>query len=144
MGSSISREEFEILKSKINGENSYLQEENKRLELENKRLRNDLNYYSDIKDVRTFSKSQMAISKSNINKYVENLVENKETNIAYLPDFVERQIYRNIFGMALVLFEQVIDSTSLTILGHELSFNLHPEELTIDIPKEDRSPVAEV
>lgn len=70
----------------------------------------------DIKDV----------SKERINAFVETLLQNKEINIKYLPDAVERQIYRNVFGILVGLMDNLFDSASIKFMGHKVTFALHP------------------
>ena len=67
------------------------------------------------------------ISKHKIDEFVEELLKNENVNIGYLPDFVERQIYKNIFGVLIGLMETTLKTTSINFLGHQMSFNVKPE-----------------
>jgi len=66
------------------------------------------------------------VSKDRINAFVETLLQNKDINIKYLPDAVERQIYRNVFSILLGLMDNLFESTSVKFIGHKLTFSLQP------------------
>lgn len=68
------------------------------------------------------------LSKERINEFVEKILADTDMNIAYIPDFVERQIYRNVFCLLLDLLEKTIDTTSLNFIGHTLTLKLQPTE----------------
>ncbi|QKF94287.1 EF-hand domain-containing protein [Fadolivirus algeromassiliense] len=67
------------------------------------------------------------LSKQRIDEFVEKLLNDKNVNIGYLPDFVERQIYKNVFNLIVGLLDNTLSSTSVKLLGHELTFNITPE-----------------
>jgi hypothetical protein len=75
------------------------------------------------------------LSRERINQSVERMINNSTVNISYIPDFVERQIYRNVFRILIGLVDELTSQTSLEVLGHHLTFNL--EALTKKIPKKD-------
>ena len=69
------------------------------------------------------------LSQEQINKYVEELLEDEETNIKYLPDFVERQIYRNVFRLSLKLVNRVLSTMSIEVVNHRLNMKMIPNTL---------------
>lgn len=73
------------------------------------------------------------LSKDRIEEFVEELVSDENVNIGYLPDFVEKQIYRNVFTMLIGLLDNVIDSTNIEFMGHEITFDIHPKEDISDL-----------
>lgn len=64
------------------------------------------------------------VSNEKINKYVEKILTNEETNCSYLPDFVERKIYTNIITIGLNLLDDLLETTSIKFVGHEIKFDL--------------------
>lgn len=60
------------------------------------------------------------ISKEQINSYIEKLLNDDNINIKYLPNFVERQIYKNIFNILIGVMDNIIESSSLTIMDHKI------------------------
>ena len=83
------------------------------------------------------------LSKQKVDEFVEKLLSNASVNIGYLPDFVERQIYRNVLNLLIGLLDSTLDSASVKFMGHEVTFNIKPEaavvkprELVVDEPKE--------
>jgi len=67
------------------------------------------------------------LSKQKIDEFVEQLLADKNVNIGYLPDFVERQLYKNIFGLLIGLLDNTVSTTSIKLLGHNLTFNITPD-----------------
>jgi hypothetical protein len=130
---SISRREFndwkngelqDIINSKItmNIEIDRLSKINKSLEKEllekNETIQELLNDQSNPKIIDKTNK----LSTLQIDNYISNIM--KENNIPYLPDTVERQVYRNIFKLLL----EVIGSTSCEFVGHKIAVNVMPSE----------------
>lgn len=66
------------------------------------------------------------LSKEQINIYVEEMLANEETNIKYLPDVVERQIYRNMFKLTLKMLNKIMNSVSFEMINHKMSINMIP------------------
>ena len=68
------------------------------------------------------------LSKAKIDEFIEKLLADEKVNIGYLPDFVERQLYRNIFNMLIGLLKNVLSTTNIGLLGHQLTFSIQPEQ----------------
>jgi len=66
------------------------------------------------------------LSKEQINMYVEELLANEETNIKYLPDVVERQLYRNVFRLAIKILNKIMSSMSFELINHKMNINMIP------------------
>lgn len=66
------------------------------------------------------------ISRKRINKFVEKILDDENINIKYLPDFVERQIYRNVFNIFINLLDNLFEKTTVRFMGHKLTFDLQP------------------
>lgn len=67
------------------------------------------------------------ISKRQIDGFVEKLLSDKNVNVKYLPDFVERQLYRNVFTILLGLVENIVDSTEIHTMGHRIVMHVAPD-----------------
>jgi len=103
------------------------------LESINGNLRKEL---QETKNFATTDKAELAarqkaklseLSKERINQVVEDLLNDKNVNIKYLPDFVEKQIYRNVFNIMINLLDNVLETTSVQFLGHNLTFDINPQ-----------------
>ena len=69
------------------------------------------------------------ISPEKIDKFVEEfLLKNKDLNIDYLPDCVEKQIYKNIFIYLMNMTTELIENSKIVFLGHEISISIKPVE----------------
>lgn len=68
------------------------------------------------------------LSKAKVDEFVEKLLNDENVNIGYLPDFVERQIYKNIFNLIIGLLNNTLSTTSVKLLGHELTFMITPDQ----------------
>jgi len=66
------------------------------------------------------------ISVQKINEFVDKMLTDENINIKYLPDFVERQIYINIFTILISLLNNTLDTAVIQLLGHEIKFNINP------------------
>lgn len=53
-----------------------------------------------------------------------------------MPDFVERQIYKNVFNLLIGLLNKSLSSSSIKFLGHELTFVITPEKPEENKPEE--------
>ena len=66
------------------------------------------------------------ISTKAIEEYVEKMIADKDVNINYLPDFVEKQLYRNILKIVLNLLDHILNNSHVTFFNHEINFDLVP------------------
>ena len=127
----------------INNSNlSSLESNIRKLEIDNRELTKQIN---SLKNINIIQKSQIIkkhkinllennnqkakkqiteVSKDKIGHYVEKLLENSDTNISYLPDFVEKKIYTNILTVCLNLLDDMLETTSIKFVGHEIAFDL--------------------
>lgn len=69
-----------------------------------------------------------AVSERNINLFVEKLLQDPNINIKYLPDYVERQLYRNVFTIMLGIINQTLDSTEIHMMGHKITIQMTPDD----------------
>ena len=123
----VSRQEFEEFKSKHQNCDK-LKEENIELKKQIESLKLFNSSINEKTSNNTINKGKMKLSKTKINNYVDEIINNSETNIRYLPDFVEKQIYRNVFRIGINLMDKICESSSINIFGHTLSFEFDPED----------------
>jgi hypothetical protein len=67
-----------------------------------------------------------SISSDNISKFVDELLDNKEVNMSYLPDGVEKQVYKNLLIYGLNIMKEVISTSKVQVVGHEITFTIKP------------------
>jgi signal transduction histidine kinase len=123
---------------------SYLESDLRKLEVDNRELKKQVNSLININIIqeKELNKKQYSVSfnknlnnrenltevsKDKIKHYVDNLLENSDTNISYLPDFVEKKIYTNILGVALKVLDDMLQTTTMKFLGHEIAFDLRED-----------------
>lgn len=119
-----------------------LQKQNKALAQQTKEMRKQYNeLYKAVHEYEHTPKHapQMPIntpiSTELIHQYVQNMLDQEEYNIGYIPDFVERQIYEKFFRLLLALLERTIETSSVKIMGHEIRFYL-----TAPLPEDTPQP----
>ena len=82
-------------------------------------------------------KIETPISKEAIENYVDKILENEDMNISYLPDFVEKKIYENIFSILLNLLDDIMENIQINILNHKLVFDIQHEQKLETIDEEN-------
>jgi len=65
------------------------------------------------------------VSKVRIQEAVDRMIANQNINIGYLPDIVERQLYKNMFNILLGLLNDLSDGVSIKVLGHEITMEMN-------------------
>jgi hypothetical protein len=63
-----------------------------------------------------------------IDEIVDKFMANSSINSPLVPDFIERQIYRNALTLALGLAEEVLAGAKLEVLGHRVELRLVSSE----------------
>ena len=64
------------------------------------------------------------ISEEIIEKFIEDILKDQKINIEYLPDAVEKKIYKNVLLLVFALLNKTLDNTSIKFIGHEIKFSL--------------------
>ena len=108
-----------------------LQDQIDALKKENEVLRKEVDYFNGrrtIKDV---------IDEEQIKLTAEKLIKDKDVNLKYLPDFIERRFYESIIKIFLALIKETCDTTKLSILGHEIDIILQKKEIRYPIQTEE-------
>lgn len=81
-----------------------------------------------------FSKPEETPSEKAIRRFVDTLLENRQTNCTFVPDCVERDLYKNFLLMILGNLSQIGESIRLDILNHRITIQIRPIE---DSPSPD-------
>lgn len=68
------------------------------------------------------------VSRLKIEEFVDKMLEDENVNIKYLPDFVEKKIYINVFNLVLGLLDNLMDSTKIEFMGHHIKLDLQSSD----------------
>ena len=81
-----------------------------------------------IKEEATSQKVKLSnLSEHKIDEFVEEILKNKDINIGYFPDYVEKRIYKNVFTILINLLDNIVETSSVQLLGHEIKFDFSPQ-----------------
>lgn len=69
-------------------------------------------------------------SKLQIQGVIDRMIQNEAVNIKYLPDFVEKQLYKNVFNIVLGLLNELVEGSSIKLIGHEITLNMNALEVS--------------
>ncbi len=113
--------------NKIKDENEYLKKVNLSLTKEINQLKENMNKDTGL-SLTTLSNKEIKIqSEKKIEEFVQNILDNPDTNISWLPDVVERRLYKNIATIIINLLESTIENSDITFLGHTIRFVMDPQ-----------------
>jgi len=77
--------------------------------------------HEELKAARTSNKTVAEPTKTtehvNIDEYINKLLEDPDVNIPYLPDYVERQIYKNVFTKIYGLLANILGNAEIKLPG---------------------------
>lgn len=68
-------------------------------------------------------KFEELINDQRIDILIENLLSDPNINIKYLPDFVEKQIYRNALSLFIKIVDHTLKTSSMNVLGNKIMFD---------------------
>tara|TARA_R100001163_G_C5061388_1_gene198285 strand:- start:140 stop:766 length:627 start_codon:yes stop_codon:yes gene_type:complete len=108
----------------------------KEIKEQNEKLTN-INVDNAVAKPRIVKKAELfsVVSKQRIKEAVDRMLANKTINVGYLPDFVERQIYNNVFNILLGLVNELVEGSHIKLLGHQITLDL--EAIENQISKEE-------
>lgn len=112
--------------SKLQEENAYLQKVNADLEKEVQKLKDNLSPETGLSLTQLSPNELRSKSEKNIDKYINEILSNPETNISWLPDIVERRLYKNIAVVLLNVVETTVENSEMTFLGHRIKLVMDP------------------
>lgn len=78
--------------------------------------------------------TQPFVSTIDIDKYIDELLQDPTINIQYFPDSIERGMYRNILGLTVNLIRKMATDTSLNVLGHSIHLVMVPNSSSSVVP----------
>ena len=62
--------------------------------------------------------------KGSIEKLVSEMLKNDNVNSSYIPDFVEKKLYTNVFTLLIGMMKEVLEDTSINFLNQKISFTM--------------------
>jgi uncharacterized protein YpuA (DUF1002 family) len=68
------------------------------------------------------------ISEDKIDEFIDSVLKDQNINIDYLPDTVEKQIYKNVLLLIFNMMDKTFDHTSFKFIGHEIKLTIVPSE----------------
>ena len=114
--------------SDLSSKNKILLEKNlllndrlKLLDDEIKKLKKNYNITAESSDA--FEKKLQ----SSITKFVDNILKNDNINSALIPDYIERQIYTNVFTVFVSLIKEILEDTNINIFNQTIKFKMESE-----------------
>jgi hypothetical protein len=66
-----------------------------------------------------------------IDAIVEDFMNDKAINQKWIPDFVERVIYKNVLRLVVGLFAQILETTSVSLMGHRVVLDVQPDPAAV-------------
>lgn len=66
--------------------------------------------------------------KESIKNLVDEMLENDKINNSYIPDFIERKLYENVFTVIIGLLKETLENTSIKLLNQNITLNIEPDE----------------
>lgn len=64
-----------------------------------------------------------------IDAIIDRLMADDNVNQRFIPDIIERKLYKNMMSIIIGLAQETIQNSSIDVLGHRLSFTLTPLQL---------------
>ena len=113
--------------NKIKDENEYLKKVNLSLIKEINQLKENMNKDTGLSFTSLSNKDIKIQSEKKIDEFVQNILDNPDTNISWLPDVVERRLYKNIATIMINLVESTVENSDITFLGHKIRFVMDPQ-----------------
>ena len=120
-----------------------LQNEIQSLKQDNDELRNKLRSNRDVNIATTNVAVKSVVSSTAIDEFVEGLLADPETNVAYVPDMIERPLERKMLLVLMKSVAQLVDSASIKFMGHEIVLEMRPlaqQSKSEEAPKLTESP----
>lgn len=112
--------------NELEKEIKYLKSVNVSLEKENKNLKENISQEAGMSLTNLSSTEIKLMSEKNIDHYIENILKNPDTNINWLPDAVEKRIYKNIMKIILNSLETTVENSEIKLFGHRIRFVMDP------------------
>lgn len=132
--SQVSRAEFDQLREQLDAMTAHASRSRVELERElasvkeiNAQLEAKLKQREAMQSAEA-KEARFEFSQDHLEEIIERILQDETINIRYLPDAVERHLYRNVFHILLGVLSEIVRGSSMELLGHELRFQLQPKE----------------
>lgn len=113
--------------NKIIPDNEYLKKVNLSLIKEINQLKENMNKDTGLSLTTLSNKEIKILSEKKIEEFVQNILDSPDINISWLPDVVERKLYKNIATIIINVLESTIENSDITFLGHNIRFVMDPQ-----------------
>lgn len=70
--------------------------------------------------------SSRTVDDDAINRFVDEVLAESENNSAWIPDSIERAVYKKLTTVCVRALKQVLSTASVDVAGHSLKFALQP------------------
>jgi hypothetical protein len=111
----------------LSKQNEALRSVNDKLANEVKSLNKKVLQKNDINTTRSqVGAGKTPVSTDALRVFIDEMLENQDLNIRYMPDFVEKQLYHNIFYLLLNLLDHIVETSQAQFMGHEIKFVMQP------------------
>lgn len=82
----------------------------------------------EVKEEIVDEELERKINSETIEMIANRIVDENEFNIGFIPDWVEKKLYKNTMIMSLRLLEIILSKGSIDMLGHKMTINLNPSD----------------
>ena len=65
-----------------------------------------------------------------INEIVDRYLKDELVNSKFIPDFIEKRLYRNILKLVTGILKDTIENAEIEILGHKITLSMTPIDTT--------------
>ena len=70
--------------------------------------------------------SSLGVCSKTIDAVVDEFLKDNGLNTVFIPDFVEKKLYKNVLVLALSAMNRVLDTAHVEFLGHRIEFFMKP------------------
>lgn len=75
------------------------------------------------------------ISDEAIDEMIDDFMKDKAINQTWIPDYIERTIYKNVLKLVVALMAQIIDGIEITVMGHKIVMDMRPNDENTEEPE---------
>lgn len=79
----------------------------------------------------------LGVCSKTIDAVVDEFLKDNGLNTVFIPDFIEKKLYKNVLVLALSAMNRVLDTAHVEFLGHRIEFVMKPAESSGDENKTD-------
>jgi hypothetical protein len=70
--------------------------------------------------------TSLGVCSKTIDTVVDEFLKDNGLNSAFIPDFIEKKLYKNVLVLALSAMNRVLDTAHVEFLGHRIEFVMKP------------------